>query len=49
MTGRWRALNNREVCLIEEGYQKYLMELQIDKATHYRVYLEPKLEVCIYL
>ncbi|KAJ8665252.1 hypothetical protein QAD02_006914 [Eretmocerus hayati] len=45
MTGRWRSLNNHEVNLIEEGYQKYTRELQVDKETAYRVALEPKLEV----
>ncbi|XP_023247319.1 vacuolar protein sorting-associated protein 13 [Copidosoma floridanum] len=43
--GRWRALSNREVCLIEAGYQKYLRELQVDKETPYRVALEPKFEI----
>lgn len=45
MTGRWRALNNREVALVEDGYQKYLRELQMNKETAYRVALEPKFEV----
>ncbi|XP_031777535.1 vacuolar protein sorting-associated protein 13 isoform X3 [Nasonia vitripennis] len=45
MTSRWRALNNREVALVEEGYQRYLRELQVDKETAYRVALEPKFEV----
>ncbi|KAL7290198.1 hypothetical protein TKK_0015907 [Trichogramma kaykai] len=45
MNGRWRALNNREVGMIEEGYQRYMRELQVDKETFYRVSLEPKLEV----
>ena len=48
MTGRWRALSNREVGLIEEGYQRYMRELQVDKETFYRVSLEPKFEVCFY-
>ncbi|XP_033213445.1 vacuolar protein sorting-associated protein 13 isoform X2 [Belonocnema kinseyi] len=42
---RWRALNTCEVNLIEEGYQRYMRELQIDKEAPYRVMLEPKLEV----
>lgn len=45
VTSRWRALNDRDVCLIEEGYQRYTRELQIDKETHYRIMLDPKLEV----
>ena len=45
MTGRWRALSDREIYLIEEGYQKYMMQLQVDKETAYRVALEPKFEV----
>ncbi|XP_051160676.1 intermembrane lipid transfer protein Vps13 isoform X3 [Leptopilina boulardi] len=43
--GRWRALDSREVGLIEEGYQRYIKEVQVDKEAHYRVMLEPKLEV----
>lgn len=43
--GRWRALSNREVCLLEEGYQRYHREIQIDKQTPYRIQLEPKFEV----
>ncbi|XP_043479643.1 vacuolar protein sorting-associated protein 13 isoform X2 [Leptopilina heterotoma] len=43
--GRWRALDSREVGLIEEGYQRYMKEVQVDKETHYRVMLEPKFEV----
>lgn len=42
---RWRALNAREVNIIEEGYQKYMRELQVEKETPYRLMLEPKLEV----
>ncbi|KAI4501433.1 hypothetical protein M0802_003310 [Mischocyttarus mexicanus] len=42
---RWRFLNAREVNIIEEGYQKYIRELQIEKDPPYRVLLEPKLEV----
>ncbi|KAK2581118.1 hypothetical protein KPH14_007937 [Odynerus spinipes] len=42
---RWRSLNTREVNIIEEGYQKYMRELQIEKDPPYRVMLEPKLEV----
>lgn len=45
MTGRWRALNTKEVNVIEEGYQHYLKELQICKEADYRVMLEPKLTV----
>lgn len=44
-SGRWKALSDREVFLIEEGYQKYMMELQVDKESAYRVALEPKFEV----
>ncbi|XP_058806498.1 intermembrane lipid transfer protein Vps13 isoform X2 [Phymastichus coffea] len=44
-TGRWKALSDREVFLIEQGYQKYMMELHVDKETAYRVALEPKFEV----
>ena len=47
MHGRWRALNNHEVEVIEKGYVDYLKKLQIDKETHYRIMLEPKLEVNI--
>ena len=42
---RWRALNIREVGVIEEGYQKYIRELQIDREPPFRIMLEPKLEV----
>ncbi|XP_047359322.1 vacuolar protein sorting-associated protein 13 isoform X3 [Vespa velutina] len=42
---RWRGLNAREINIIEEGYQKYIRELQIEKDPSYRVLLEPKLEV----
>lgn len=48
-TGRWRAMNNQEVFLVEEGYKKYLMELQVDKESAYRVALAPKFEVNFYL
>lgn len=44
-SGRWRALNNRQMGVVEIGYQRYLNELQLDKGTHYRIMLEPKLEV----
>ncbi|XP_026827312.1 vacuolar protein sorting-associated protein 13 isoform X2 [Ooceraea biroi] len=43
--GRWRALNAKEVNAIEEGYQRYIKELQIGKDADYRVMLEPKLMV----
>ncbi|CAL1678436.1 unnamed protein product [Lasius platythorax] len=43
--GRWRALNAKEVNAIEEGYQRYIKELQIGKNADYRVMLEPKLMV----
>lgn len=42
---RWRSLSTREVNLIEEGYQKYMRELQIGKDPMQKVILEPKLEV----
>lgn len=42
---RWRSLSTREVNLIEEGYQKYMRELQIGKDPMQKVVLEPKLEV----
>ncbi|XP_011258849.1 vacuolar protein sorting-associated protein 13 isoform X1 [Camponotus floridanus] len=43
--GRWRALTAKEVNAIEEGYQRYIKELQIGKDADYRVMLEPKLMV----
>ncbi|XP_014471667.1 PREDICTED: vacuolar protein sorting-associated protein 13C isoform X2 [Dinoponera quadriceps] len=43
--GRWRALNAKEVNAIEEGYQHYLKELQINQEADYRIMLEPKLMV----
>ncbi|XP_011874480.1 PREDICTED: vacuolar protein sorting-associated protein 13C isoform X2 [Vollenhovia emeryi] len=43
--GRWRALNAKEVYAIEEGYQRYIRELQIGKDADYRMMLEPKLMV----
>ncbi|XP_012537324.1 vacuolar protein sorting-associated protein 13 isoform X2 [Monomorium pharaonis] len=43
--GRWRALNAKEVNTIEEGYQRYIRELQIGKDADYRMMLEPKLMV----
>ncbi|KAL0119958.1 hypothetical protein PUN28_007968 [Cardiocondyla obscurior] len=43
--GRWRALNAKEVNAIEEGYQRYIRELQIGKDADYRMMLEPKLMV----
>ncbi|KZC12683.1 Vacuolar protein sorting-associated protein 13A, partial [Dufourea novaeangliae] len=42
---RWRGLGTREVNIIEEGYQKYIRELQIEKDPPQIVMLEPKLEV----
>lgn len=42
---RWRSLTTREVNLIEEGYQKYMRELQVGKDPMQKVILEPKLEV----
>ncbi|XP_011630655.2 LOW QUALITY PROTEIN: vacuolar protein sorting-associated protein 13 [Pogonomyrmex barbatus] len=42
---RWRALNAKEVNAIEEGYQRYMKELQVNKEVDYRVMLEPKLMV----
>lgn len=45
MGGRWRALNAKEVDAIENGYQHYLKELQINKEADYRVTLEQKLMV----
>ncbi|XP_068984481.1 intermembrane lipid transfer protein Vps13 isoform X1 [Bombus flavifrons] len=42
---RWRNLDTREVIVIEEGYQKYIRELQMDKSPIQKVILEPKLEV----
>nr|XP_050858456.1 intermembrane lipid transfer protein Vps13 isoform X2 [Vespula vulgaris] len=42
---RWRHLNTREINIIEEGYQKYIRELQIEKDPAHRILLEPKLEV----
>ncbi|KAK0157380.1 hypothetical protein PV328_011128 [Microctonus aethiopoides] len=42
---RWRALNNTEVISIEDGYQKYMREIQIGNEPNYRVMLNPKLLV----
>lgn len=42
---RWRNLDTREVMVIEEGYQKYIRELQMDRSPIQKVILEPKLEV----
>ncbi|KAK9299461.1 hypothetical protein QLX08_007488 [Tetragonisca angustula] len=42
---RWRGLSTREVNVIEEGYQKYMRELQIGKDPVQKAVLEPKLEV----
>ncbi|XP_043520217.1 vacuolar protein sorting-associated protein 13 isoform X6 [Frieseomelitta varia] len=42
---RWRGLSTREVNVIEEGYQKYMRELQIGKDPIQKAVLEPKLEV----
>nr|XP_012140992.1 PREDICTED: vacuolar protein sorting-associated protein 13C isoform X2 [Megachile rotundata] len=41
----WRGLSAREVNLIEEGYQNYMLELQIGKDPAQKVMLEPKLEI----
>ncbi|XP_023289292.1 vacuolar protein sorting-associated protein 13 isoform X2 [Orussus abietinus] len=41
----WRALSAREVNLIEEGYQKYMCEVQVGNEPGFRVMLEPKLVV----
>ncbi|XP_071648864.1 intermembrane lipid transfer protein Vps13 isoform X1 [Temnothorax longispinosus] len=43
--GRWRALNIKEVNAIEEGYQRYIRELQIGRDSDYRAMLDPKLMV----
>ncbi|XP_018341629.1 PREDICTED: vacuolar protein sorting-associated protein 13C isoform X1 [Trachymyrmex septentrionalis] len=44
--GRWRALSAKEVNAIEEGYQRYIKELQIGKMdADYRIMLDPKLMV----
>ncbi|CAK9800782.1 Intermembrane lipid transfer protein Vps13, partial [Anthophora quadrimaculata] len=45
ITHRWRGLSAKDVNIIEEGYQKYMRELQIGKDSMQRVMLEPKLEV----
>lgn len=45
ITHRWRGLSTREVNVIEEGYQKYMRELQIGKDPMQKMLLEPKLEV----
>ncbi|XP_012058655.1 PREDICTED: vacuolar protein sorting-associated protein 13C [Atta cephalotes] len=43
---RWRALSVKEVNAIEEGYQRYIRELQIGKMdADYRIMLDPKLMV----
>ncbi|XP_076225482.1 vacuolar protein sorting 13C isoform X3 [Nomia melanderi] len=42
---RWRGLSANEVNVIEEGYQKYLRELQIGRDPSQKVMLEPKLEI----
>lgn len=42
---RWRGLSTREVNVIEEGYQKYMRELQVGKDPIQKIVLEPKLEV----
>lgn len=45
MSHRWRALSTREVVLIEDGYQRYMREIQIRKEVPQKMILEPKLEV----
>ncbi|XP_076183155.1 vacuolar protein sorting 13C isoform X2 [Ptiloglossa arizonensis] len=42
---RWRGINTREMNIIEEGYQNYMIELQIGKDPPQKILLEPKLEV----
>ncbi|XP_074114843.1 vacuolar protein sorting 13C isoform X2 [Cotesia typhae] len=42
---RWKPLTSSEVLVIEEGYQKYLREVQLGTEPPYRVMLEPKLMV----
>ncbi|CAD6244856.1 GSCOCG00013505001-RA-CDS [Cotesia congregata] len=42
---RWKPLTSTEVLVIEEGYQKYLREVQLGTEPPYRVMLEPKLMV----
>lgn len=42
---RWRALNNTEIISIEDGYQKYMRQIQIGNEPNYRVLLNPKLIV----
>ncbi|XP_066591225.1 intermembrane lipid transfer protein Vps13 isoform X2 [Prorops nasuta] len=42
---RWRGLNAGEVEIIEDGYQKYMREIQVGKDSPSKVMLEPKLEV----
>ncbi|XP_015115234.1 vacuolar protein sorting-associated protein 13 isoform X2 [Diachasma alloeum] len=43
--GRWKPLSTQEVLAIEEGYQKYLREVQVRSDTPPRVMLDPKLMV----
>ncbi|XP_077266001.1 vacuolar protein sorting 13C isoform X2 [Temnothorax americanus] len=43
--GRWRALNIKEVNAIEEGYQRYIRDVQIGRDADYRAMLDPKLMV----
>ncbi|XP_053594598.1 intermembrane lipid transfer protein Vps13 isoform X2 [Microplitis demolitor] len=42
---RWKPLTASEVLVIEEGYQKYMREVQVGSDPPYRVMLEPKLLV----
>ncbi|XP_076249315.1 vacuolar protein sorting 13C isoform X2 [Calliopsis andreniformis] len=42
---RWRGISTREVNVIEEGYQKYMREIQIGKEPPQKIMLDPKLEV----
>ncbi|XP_076681161.1 vacuolar protein sorting 13C isoform X2 [Andrena cerasifolii] len=45
MSHRWRALSTREVVLIEDGYQRYMREIQIGREVPQKMILEPKLEI----
>jgi len=43
--GRWQPLEIKIADAIEEGYQRYIKELQADEIANYRILLEPKLMV----